>query len=187
MLPKYKYLLTYRYAEIVYDLTAEFCRLYLSNLGDLSNLGHRRTIDQMVQAARSNKQNIVEGVSEVASLKGQIKLLGVAYASTEELIADYEDFLRQRNLSLWPKSDSKIQEYRQLGYEATSSYPPRLLKLLKELKRGRVEAANLLLTLSHQLSFLLTKQIKSAEEKFINEGGYSEGLFRKRRIFQSRH
>ncbi len=87
MLPKYKYLFTYRLAEAVYDLTVVFCQKFLPSRENL------RLREQMVSAARSNKQNIAEGVSEQASLKGQIKLLGVAQASVEELTADYEDFL----------------------------------------------------------------------------------------------
>jgi len=175
MLPKYKYLLTYRYAEVIYDLTAAFCQRFLTGRDNL------RLREQMISAARSNKQNIVEGVSQQASLKGQIKLLGVAQASTEELLADYEDFLRHRGLKIWPKTDNRIGEYRQWGVAATKSYPPgtaRLLKLLRELREE--EAGNLMLTLCHQLSYLLTRQIKTTEQKFIEKGGYSENLFKKR-------
>lgn len=175
MLPKYKYLLTYRYAEIIYDLTVVFCGRFLNQRKDL------RLREQMISAARSNKQNIVEGVSQQTSLKGQIKLLGVAQASTEELLADYEDFLRQRELEIWAKTDSRISQYRQLGIEATKSYPPRLPKLLKLLRELREEeVGNLMLTLCHQLSYLLTKQIEATERKFIEKGGYSENLFWKR-------
>lgn len=89
MLPKYKYLITYRYSEIIHDLTVEFCNKFLSYLGDLSNLGNlpkNRTIDQMIQAARSGKQNIVEGVMDArTSKKMEIKLLGVAAASLSNL------------------------------------------------------------------------------------------------------
>jgi len=177
-LPKYKYLLTYRYAEVVHDLTEEFCRQFLAGRENL------RLREQIRSAARSNKQNIVEGVSQQTSLKGQIKLLGVAQASTEELVADYEDFLRHRHLSIWEKSESRVNLCRQLGWEATSSYPPKILKLLKKLRRGQEEAGNLMLTLTHQLSFLLSRQIRAAEKKFIEKGGWSENLFRKRVSFR---
>lgn len=177
-LPKYKYLLTYRYAEVVHDLTEEFCRQFLAGRENL------RLREQIRSAARSNKQNIVEGVSQQTSLKGQIKLLGVAQASTEELVADYEDFLRHRHLSIWEKSESRVNLCRQLGWEATSSYPPKILKLLKKLRRGQEEAGNLMLTLTHQLSFLLSRQIRAAEKKFIEKGGWSENLFRKRISFR---
>ncbi|MCL4366506.1 four helix bundle protein, partial [Patescibacteria group bacterium] len=90
MLPKHKYLLTYRYSEIIHDLTVAFVEKYI--LGSLSNLGSRpdyRLADQMDQAARSGKQNIVEGIGQGRiSKKGEIKLLGVAMASLEELLAD---------------------------------------------------------------------------------------------------
>jgi four helix bundle protein len=95
MLPKYKYLLTYRYTEIIHDLTVAFCQTFLFNLD------YRRTREQMIQAARSGKQNIIEGVGQGrTSKKGEIKLLGVAKASLDELLADYEDFLRQRKLNI---------------------------------------------------------------------------------------
>jgi len=107
MLPKYKYLLTYRYAEIIHDLTVEFCRRFLPGREML------RQRDQMVQAARSGKQNIVEGIGQSrTSKKGEIKLLGVAKASLEELLTDYEDFLRQRKFPIWPKLDSKVASFR---------------------------------------------------------------------------
>lgn len=134
----------------------------------------------MVQAARSGKQNIIEGVSQQASRKGEIKLLGISEASYEELIADYEDFLNQRKLSIWDKNDPRVIKFRQIGIEATSfpRYPrePRVPKL----PMNPEEAANFLLTLCHIQTYLLSRQIKSTEEKFIREGGYTENLFRKR-------
>ena len=178
MLPKYKYLFTYRLAEVVYDLTAVFCQKFLPGRENL------RLREQMVSAARSNKQNIAEGVSEQASLKGQIKLLAVAQASVEELTADYEDFLRQRRLAIWPKTDPRVARFRQIGVAITKSYPPKLPKSLKLLRVKPEEAANLLLTLCHQLSFLLTRQVKATERKFVQSGGYSENLFKKRLNFR---
>lgn len=188
MLPKYKYLLTYRYSEIIHDLTVDFCREFLvghlSYLGDLGSIPKRRTIDQMVQAARSGKQNIVEGVGQSrTSKKGEIKLLGVAEASIEELITDYEDFLRQRNLPIWPKTHPKIQAFRKraafltglgnLGHLGD-------LKVKPVLPKDPETAANLMLTLCHMETFLLSKQIASAEAQFIKSGGYTENLFKKR-------
>jgi four helix bundle protein len=109
-LPSHKYLLTYRYSEIIHDLTNEFVNKHIDYKS--------RTKDQMEQAARSGKQNIVEGVSQGqnTSKKGELKLLGVAKASLEELLADYEDFLRQKSLPIYPKSDSKITSFRQIAY-----------------------------------------------------------------------
>ena len=108
---KVKYLRTYRYSEMVHDLTVEFCQQYvLSDLSNLRSLSAERkpdfrTADQMNQAARSGKQNIVEGVNKsTTSNQGVIKLLGVARASIEELLTDYEDFLHQRGFQIYPKT-----------------------------------------------------------------------------------
>lgn len=169
MLPKYKYLLTYRYSEIVHDLIAVFCEQNISKFS--------RTYDQMIQAARSGKQNIVEGVGQSAtSKKGEIKLLGVALGSIEELITDLEDFLRQKRLEIWPKTDPKIRAYRNLGIESTRLESPSVLKLSNDPE----EAANLLLTFCHQLTYLLGRQINAMEKKFVEEGGFTENLLRKR-------
>lgn len=169
MLPKHKYLLTYRYSEIVHDLTAQFCEQNISKFS--------RTYDQMIQGARSGKQNIVEGVGQsVISKKGEIKLLGVSFGSIEELITDFEDFLRQRKLAIWHKTDLRIVVYRQWGIEATKLSSPKVLKLPKV----PIEAANLLLTLCHQLTYLLSRQISAMQEKFVREGGFTENLFKKR-------
>ena len=183
---KVKYLLTYRYAEIIHDLTVEFCLKYLRNPSNLSNLGYAagdRTVAQMTQAARSGKQNIVEGVAEIASLKSQIKLLGVSLASFEELITDYEDFLRQHGLEIYPKTHPKIAEFRKTAYRLSDLSNLSNLGNLKEkpvLPGNPTDDANFLLTLCHIETYLLSKQIKAAEEKFIKEGGYTENLFQKR-------
>jgi len=191
-LNKVKYLLTYRYAEIIHDLTVEFTKSYLlSNLGNLSHLSGRkdfRTVDQMNQAARSGKQNIVEGVGQSrTSTKGLIKLLGVANASFEELLSDYEDFLRQNGLSIYPKTDSRVTSFRKIGFNLSSldnlSDLGELKKRPKLIGNPR-DDANFLLTLCHQETFLLSRQIKAAEEKFVKEGGYSESLFNKRREYR---
>lgn len=179
MLPRHKYLLTYRYSEVIHDLTIAFTKRFV--LGVLSNLGNKpdyRTADQMNQAARSGKQNIVEAVGQSkTSKKGEIKLLGVANASLEELISDLEDFLRQRSLKIWPKTDPRVLKFRQIGFRLTSLSN---LREKPELPQDPEDAANFLLTLCHQATFLLNKQIKSLEEKFVKEGGYTENLFKRR-------
>lgn len=192
---KVKNLLTYRYAEIIHDLTVEFTKKYI--LSHLSNLGSPssnykkpdyRTADQMNQAARSGKQNIVEGVGQgFTSEKGTIKLLGVANASFEELLTDYEDFLRQNNLRIYQLTDTRVTEFRQIAF--------RLSNLRNLSDRGELvekpklfgnpeDDANFLLTLCHQITYLLSRQIKATEDKFIKEGGYNETLARKRREFR---
>jgi len=193
-LNKVKYLLTYRYAEIIHDLTVEFTRIYvlshLSNLRSLGDLSQERKpdyrqADQMNQAARSGKQNIVEGVSQSrTSSKGLIKLLGVANASFEELLTDYEDFLRQNKLEIYPKTHPKVGEFRKKAYDLSSLSNLSDLGQFKKkpmLFGNPQEDANFLLTLCHLETFLLNRQITAAEEKFIKEGGYSENLFKKRR------
>jgi four helix bundle suffix protein len=171
-----KKLLTYRYAEIIQDLTVEFVRKYIDY--------HSRTKDQMEQAARSGKQNIVEGVGQSnTSKKGEIKLLGVAKASFEELLSDYEDYLRQHQLPIYAKNDSRISAFRQIGYRLSSLSNLSDLGNLKEkpvLPETPAAAANFLLTLCHLVTFLLDRQIESSEEKFIKEGGFSENLFQSR-------
>lgn len=187
---KVKYLLTYRYAEIIHDLTVEFTQAYtLSRLSNLRNLDFNRkpdyrTADQMNQAARSGKQNIVEGVGQSdTSSKGLIKLLGVANASFEELLSDYEDFLRQNKMAIYLKTDPQVTEFRELGYRLSNlrnlSDSGELIERPKLFIHPEKDA-NFLLTLCHLETYLLSKQIKAAEEKFVKEGGYSENLFKRR-------
>lgn len=180
---KVKYLLTYRYSEIIHDLTVEFTKRYV--LSNLSNLRpDYRQADQMNQAARSGKQNIVEAVGQSqTSKKGEIKLLGVAKASLEELLMDFEDFLRQNSLETYPKSDSRVTKFRQIAFKLSHlSNLSSLGDLIEKpkLPKDPPDAANFLLTLCHQATYLLDRQIKSLEEKFIQEGGFTENLFKKR-------
>lgn len=101
----YQHLTTYMLATVIYDLTYEFCNVYLPGPA------YGRLRDQIIHAARSGRQNIAEGYEE-KSLKSYIKLLGVARASQEELLLDYQDFLRQRKLPIWDKNHPKIREFR---------------------------------------------------------------------------
>ena len=182
---KVKYLLTYRYSEIIHDLTIEFTKTYV--LHRLSNLGGKpdyRNADQMNQAARSGKQNIVEAVGQSqTSKKGEIRLLGVAKASLEELLMDYGDFLRQNALDIYPKVDPRVTQFRQSAFKL--SHLSNLSNLGNLIEKPKLvgnpqDDANFLLTLCHQATYLLDRQIKSLEEKFTTEGGFTENLFRKR-------
>ena len=102
-------------AEIVYDATVYFCNKYISKFS--------RTHDQMVQAARSGKQNIAEGsMASGTSKETEIKLMGVARASLEELLIDYKDYLRTNKLPLWEKDDPRVLEIRSLGKLKGRSY-----------------------------------------------------------------
>lgn len=160
--PGYKYLKTYQLATVIYDLVVEFCERFLRGFD------YRRTREQMIQAARSGKQNIVEG-SIFKSHKGYIKLLGISLGSFKELLEDFEDFLRQRKLPLWSKDDPRVRKIRGIRFIDKPDLPD-----IPE------KAANLMITLINQETFMLDRQIKSLEEKFIQEGGYSEKLFKKR-------
>ena len=102
--PGYEYLSAYMLGKVIQDLTVEFCNHYIDRKS--------RTHDQMVQAARSNCQNVAEGYSN-PSLKGYIKLAGIAYGSNEELTKDYQDFLRQNGLSIWDKNDKRVRKFRE--------------------------------------------------------------------------
>ena len=179
----YKYLTTYKLSVLIYDLTAVFCEHFLSfkspKYPNFPNIYNSRTVDQMVQAGRSGKQNIAEGYSQGTSLKGYIKLLGIAKGSIQELLEDYEDFLRQRNLPLWGKDDGKVRVFREFRVDWVSenllNSPISLINPIDP-----TEFANLLVTLCRQELFLMVKQIKSLEEKFVKDGGWSENLFKKR-------
>lgn len=168
----YRNLRSYQTTTIIYDLTVEFCRTYLT---DRSNLSHR-TIDQMIQAARSGRQNIAEG-SEASgvSKKTEIKLVGVARASLEELLIDYEDFLRQRNLPLWGKDSPGARTLRGLCYQSDTTY-----KTYQSYLRSSAEAANAAICLIHQANYLLDRQLESLKKAFVEEGGFTENLFKAR-------
>ena len=163
----YQTLKSYQNATIIYDFTVEFVKKYIPF--------NSRTCDQMVQAARSGKQNIVEGSSEKASSKGEIKLLGVARASLQELLEDYLDFLRQHSLPLWGKDAANASEVRALAYKTDRTYAT--YKTYMETGEG---ACNAMVCLLNQTNFLLDRQIKALEQKFVKEGGYTEQLFKKR-------
>ena len=168
----FKNLTTYILATIIYDLTVEFCGRYIDPKS--------RTKDQMEQAGRSGKQNIAEGYT-MQSLEGYIKLLGVAQGSIKELAADYEDFLRQRKLSIWPKEDSRIRVFR--AFRAIWVRPN--IPNTPNLPNNPEEAANMLLTFCQLEGFLLGRQITSLKEKFVREGGFRENLFKKRIEFKN--
>ena len=159
----------YRKTEVIYDLTYYFCKKYLK-LGD-------RTIDQMVQAARSGKQNIVEG-NEVAetSAETMLKLLGVARGSLQELLIDYEDYLRVRNLRLWADDSKEVDAMRKLGLEHEDS------AFFLELAQTRSDevVANMVIVLIYQADALLNGYINRKYNDFLRDGGFREKLARER-------
>lgn len=135
-----------------------------------------RMIDQMTQAARSGRQNIAEGSQvSMTSKSTETKLVSVARASLEELLIDYEDFLRQRGLQLWEKDDPRARTLRALAYKSDRSYSTYASYL-----SSPGSAANCLLCIIHQANYLLDRQLAALEKAFVEKGGYSEKLLKKR-------
>lgn len=179
----YKKLFTFWFSVIIYDRTVEFCAKWIKSW---------KLKEQMEGAARSGKQNIVEGSDNLTtSLKVCIKLTGIAKSSIEELIGDLEDFLRQRGLSQWDKNDSRVANWR-----SQSATLVRFLSNLRDLREEPTalqrlplpvepeEAGNFLLTLSHQATYLLNRQVEALKTKHQKEGGLTEELYRKRVEFR---
>jgi four helix bundle suffix protein len=132
----------------------------------------------MVQAARSGKQNIAEASQASAtSRKITLKLVGVARASLEELPLDYQDFLRQRRLRLWDKSDPQAQAIRKLAYLVNRSYST--YRSYVESSSPEI-AANTMICLIHQANYLIDQQLRQLERQFLEEGGFTERLYRAR-------
>ena len=166
----YEELESFQTTVIVYQGTVAFCDRFISL--------RSRTHDQMVQAARSGKQNIVEGCAASGiSKKMELKLVGVARASLQEVLEDYRDFLRHKNLPIWDKNDHQAKAIRRLAYEENKTYETYRSYVEKESPEV---AANTLLCLTHQANYLLDKQIEALESAFVDEGGFTERLYRVR-------
>ncbi len=166
----YAGLKSFQKAEIIYDLTYRFCGRFLSR-GD-------RTIDQMVQAARSGKQNIVEGSkASKTSTETELKLTNVARASLDELLNDYQDYLRTRKLKLWDKDSKQARYVRRLGSKPASTYED--YREFAETRPPEV-VANIAICLIHQANFLLDRLIVRLEQDFLKEGGIRERMTRAR-------
>jgi restriction system protein len=166
----YRRLRSFQSAQLAYDLTIVFCERFIDK--------RSRTHDQMVQAARSGVQNIAEGsMASATSKKTELKLTGVARASLEELLLDYEDFLRQRGLRIWDKNSPEALEARKLlSDESDKSDRSDSFKQCSE-----EIAANTMICLINQASYLLHKQLQTLERKFLEEGGFTERLYNQRR------
>ena len=161
----YRKLLSYQKAEIIYDLTVIFCRRFLEK--------RDRTVDQMVQAARSGKQNIAEGSqASGTSTETEIKLTNVARASLEELLVDYEDYLRVRNHKIWAKESREAKFVRSMGRKNATmeQYRP-----FAETRPAEV-VANIALCVIHQANFLLDKHLRGLEQRFLKDGGIRERM-----------
>lgn len=165
----YKSLPFFKQSEIIYDFTVEFAEKYIDYKS--------RTKDQMVQAARSGKQNIAEGYLQ-KSLEGKLKLLGVARGSLEELLNDYQDFLRQHQLPTWNKGSPKAKDVRDKVYKNYKDYNDYKIYI-----RSPEEAANAMICLINQTNQLLDQKLRWTRDKFIQEGGFRENLFKKRKNY----
>lgn len=155
----YQGLKAFQMAEIGYDGTVAFTQLYLDRKS--------RTVDQMVQAARSGRQNIAEGsVASGTSSKMELKLIGVARASQEELLLDYRDFLRQRGLEEWPKDHDKALFVRRLCYRSNRTY--KTYKPYIE-EKGEENAANTLICVVNQTCYLLDQLLRKLDAEFLSQ------------------
>ena len=166
----YQQLLSYQKAEIVYDATVHFCGRFIDR--------RSRTHDQMIQAARSGKQNILEGsVASAASKETEIKLTNVARASLEELLADYRDFLRTRGLEEWPRDHTYVRRLRKLNQIPNATYE----HFCKGIEHpDPAISANVIIGLIQVTTYLLDQQIRSLEKAFLQEGGLRERMTRAR-------
>ncbi len=162
----YRSLITYQKSEIIYDGTVYFCNRFFRK--------YDRTIDQMVQAARSGKQNIAEAsMASGTSKETEIKLTNVARASLEELLIDYQDFLRTNKLQEWDKESKLVARLRELNKTPNATY--------ETFKRGIENenpeiCANVMIGLIKVTGYLLSHQLKTLETAFINEGGLRERM-----------
>jgi len=166
----YKNLITYQKAEIIYDGTIYFTKRFFRK--------YDRTIDQMVQAARSGKQNIVEAsMASGTSKEMEIKLTNVARASQEELLIDYQDFLRTNKLPIWDKNHRLALRFREINRTPNATYET----YIKAIENPEPEiCANSMICLIKIVTWLLSQQIKSLEKAFINEGGLRERMTKAR-------
>lgn len=173
----YKKLRSYQKAEIVYDATVHFCDRFIDR--------RSRTHDQMIQAARSGKQNIIEGsMASATSKETEIKLTNVARASLEELLADYRDFLRVRAMPEWPTEHAYARRLRALNRVPDATYATFRAGIEH---RDPAIAANVIIGLIRVASYLLDRQIQSLERAFVSEGGLRERMTRARLAQRDRH
>ena len=172
----YRDLIAYKKAECIYDITYYFAHKFFKK-GD-------RTIDQMVQAARSGKQNIVEGsAASTTSSETELKLINVARASLQELLIDYEDYLRVRNLERWDIKSEKAQKTRHYCTTHNRSADYRKAIAL----RSDETIANIAITLIHQEDVFLRKLIDRLKSDFLQQGGIREQMSRARIAYRKKN
>lgn len=166
----YRKLITYQKSEIIYDGTIYFTNRFFKK--------YDRTIDQMVQAARSGKQNIAEAsMASATSKETEIKLTNVARASLEELLIDYEDFLRTNKLPIWEKEHKLTVRFRELNRTPNATYQT----YAKAIEHENPEiCANSMICLIKIVTYLLAKQMKTLEDEFLKQGGLRERMTKAR-------
>lgn len=169
----YRDLIVFRKTECIYDITYYFAHHFLQK-GD-------RTIDQMIQAARSGRQNIAEGCAAgTTSSETEIKLMNVARASLQELLLDYEDYLRVRGLSKWDLESDKSKQCRRVcAAHNDSEYYRRAIEV-----RSDETIANIAITLIHQTDVFLRRLIERLQEDFVVSGGIKEQMYNARIEFR---
>ncbi len=173
----YENLLSFQKARIVFDATVRFCKRFVDK--------HSRTYDQMIQAARSGKQNILEGSrASGTSKETELKVTNVARASLEELLEDYRDFLRNDGCAQWEKDSKEVSYVRKLGSRKEVSYE--MFREFIETRPGPV-AANIVISLIHQTNYLLDQQLRRLEQDFLREGGLRERMTRARLAARARN
>ena len=170
----YKNLLVYRLSVTIFDFTVIFCDKFLADYK------YKRTVEQMIQAGRSGKQNIVEGSKEL-SIASDITLGSVSRSSYAELREDYEDYLRQRGLPIWKKDDPRVirvRSFKEIIEKETT---------LEDFAKGTgldlnnpENFANLMICLCYKQEYLMDNYLRANQAKFVNEGGFRENLFKKR-------
>ena len=166
----YEKLLSYKKSQIVYDGTIYFCKRFFNK--------YDRTVDQMVQAARSGKQNIVEAsMASATSKETEIKLTNVARASLEELLIDYKDFLRINKYKEWEKTDRYSIRLHELNKDPNGTYAT----FRRGIENENPEiCVNVMIGLIKVTSYLLDRQLRKLEEDFLKEGGLRERMTRAR-------
>ena len=165
----YRKLRVYRISEIVYDLTCVFVKRFVSPSS--------RTTDQMVQAARSGKQNIAEGSeASITSSETEIKLTNVAKTSLEELLLDYEDYLRQTGLQQWDGGNERLHKLK--AYLKSNEFMSDPLLLAE--RYSAEEFCNLCITLINQATYMLRHLLIYQQDKFVKEGGIKEKMYKAR-------
>jgi len=172
----YQTLLSFQKAEIVYDITFRFAHKFLAK-GD-------RTVDQMIQSARSGKKNILEGSkAALTSKETEIKLTNVARASLEEFLDDYKDYLRARDFAIWDKDSREAVYVRKLGRKTPQTYED--YRAFVETRPPEI-VANIALCLIHQTNYLIDQQLRRLEKDFLEQGGLRERMTRARLQYRNR-